>query len=214
VTQLAAGPSLGGVVLAAGAARRMGGCPKPLVERDGVPLVRRVVLALLEAGVREVVVVLGHRADEVASALGGLPVRCVLNAQYTAGRVSSLRAGLAALRPSIDLAIVALADQPMLESADVVALLEAFAGRGAARAIVPRVNGARGNPVVLESGVCREILHGDASLGARQWMELNSSQVAWFDSHNTHYCEDVDCPGDLERIARQNRCTMRWPEDP
>jgi len=93
-------------------------------------------------------------------------------------------------------------------------LLRAFAGRGTARAVVPRVNGARGHPVVLERGVCREILQAAADLGARQWMDANPSQVAWFESPNTHYYEDVDCPADLERIARQNRCTMRWPEDP
>ena len=53
----------------------MDGRAKPLIERDGVPLVRRVVQALLESGVREVVVVLGHRADEVAAALTGRPIR-------------------------------------------------------------------------------------------------------------------------------------------
>jgi molybdenum cofactor cytidylyltransferase len=214
VTELPAGPSLGGVVLAAGAARRMGGCPKPLIERDGVPLVRRVVLALLEAGVCEVVVVLGHRAGDLLRVLEDLPVRCVVHGGYAAGRQSSLRAALAAMPASVDAVVVALADQALLESADVSALLRAFAGRGTARVVVPQVNGERGHPVVLERGVCREILRGTADLGARQWMDANPSQVAWFESHNTHYCEDVDCPEDLERIARQNRCTMRWPEDP
>lgn len=214
MTQRPVGPSLGGVVLAAGAARRMGGCPKPLIERDGVPLVRRVVLALLEAGVREVVVVLGHRAGDLQRVLEDLPVRCVVHGGYAAGRQSSLRAALAAMPASVDAVVVALADQALLESADVSALLCAFAGRGTARAVVPRVNGERGHPVVLERGVCREILQGAADVGARQWMDANPSQVAWFESQNTHYCEDVDCPADLERIARQNRCTMRWPEDP
>jgi CTP:molybdopterin cytidylyltransferase MocA len=214
VTQLPGGPSLGGVVLAAGAARRMGGCPKPLIERDGVPLVRRVVLALIEVGVREVVVVLGHRAGDLQRVLEDLPVRCVVHGGYAAGRQSSLRAALAAMPASVDAVVVALADQALLEPADVSALLRAFAGRGTARAVVPRVNGERGHPVVLEHGVCREILQGTADVGARQWMDANPSQVAWFESQNTHYCEDVDCPADLERIARQNRCTMRWPEDP
>jgi molybdenum cofactor cytidylyltransferase len=214
VTQLPAGPSLGGVVLAAGAARRMGGCPKPLIERDGVPLVRRVALALLEAGVREVVVMLGHRAGDLLRVLEDLPVRCIVHGGYAAGRQSSLRAALAAMPASVDAVVVALADQALLEPADVSALLRAFAGRGTARAVVPRVDGERGHPVVLERGVCREILQGAEDLGARQWMDANPSRVAWIESSNTHYCEDVDCPADLERIARQNGCTMRWPQDP
>ena len=209
--QLPAGPAFGAVVLAAGEARRMGGRSKPLIERDGVPLVRRVVQALLESGVHDVVVVLGYRAEEVEAALTGLPVRRVVNANYQAGRVSSLRAGLAALPGSIDAVLVALADQPLLDPADVASLLRAHAGRGAACAVVPRVRGERGHPVVLESSVCRAILQGDDEFGARQWMEQNPSQVAWFDSDNGHYCVDVDSFEDLERIAQRYGCAMRWP---
>ena len=52
----------------------MGGRPKALLERDRVPLVRRVAQAMLEGGLRDVVVVLGHCADQVAAAVAGLPL--------------------------------------------------------------------------------------------------------------------------------------------
>jgi len=209
-----------GVVLAAGEAKRMGGRPKPLIERDGVPLVRRVAGALVEAGVGEVVVVLGHRAQEVGRALAGLPARGLVHEGYAAGRVSSLRAGLASLAGLVDLGrptatdavIVALADQPLLEADDVTALIRAFEDRGAARSMVPRVAGVRGHPVLLEWSACREILAGDSGFGARQWMDANPSQVAWFDCDNPRYCEDVDAPGDLERIAQHYGCAMRWSD--
>jgi len=200
-----------GVVLAAGEARRMGGRPKPLIERDGVPLVRRVAGALVEAGVGEVVVVLGHRAHEVETALAGLPVCSYLHKGYAAGRVSSLRAGLGALNGRADTVIVALADQPLLDADDVTALTRAFGDRGSARALVPRVSGVRGHPVLLEWGACREILARDSGFGARQWMDANPTQVAWFDCDNPRYCEDVDSDGDLERIAQHYGCAMRWP---
>jgi len=35
--------------------------------------------------------------------------------------------------------------------------------------------------------------------------------VAWFDSDNLHYVEDVDYPEDLDRIAQRHGCAMRWP---
>lgn len=124
----------------------------------GVPLVCRVAEALLGAGVRDVVVVTGHRAAEVAHALQGLAVRAVHHGGYAAGQVSSLRAGLAALSPGLDAVSVALADQPLLEASDVRALLDAFEGRGAARVVVPRVDGQRGHPVVFDSFVCDAIL--------------------------------------------------------
>lgn len=202
-------PALGAVVLAAGAARRMGGRAKPLIERDGVPLVRRVAQALLEAGVRDVVVVLGHRADEIAWVLTDLPVLTVVNASYAAGHVTSLRRGLVALPDMLGATLVALADQPLLERADVTALLEAFARRGAARAVVPRVRGQRGHPVVLEASACREILRGDAGYGAREWLDEHPDEIAWLDCDNAHYVEDLDYPEDLERIAQRHGCSMR-----
>jgi len=191
----------------------MGGRPKALIERDGVPLVRRVTQALLDAGVHHVVVVLGHRADAVAAALAGLPVACAVNDHYGDGRVSSLRAGLSALPDGVEAIVVALADQPLLGAEDVRALLRAFGDSRPARAVVPRVRGVRGHPVVFEAGVGREILQRDADFGARHWLQEHPAQLSWFDNDNDHYCVDIDAPEDLARVERQHGCTLRWPAD-
>jgi CTP:molybdopterin cytidylyltransferase MocA len=140
-----------------------------------------------------------------------LPVRVVVNEAYAAGHVASLRKGLVDLPEPVAATLVALADQPLLESTDVTALLEAWVQRGAARALVPRVQDKRGHPVVLEASACSEILRGDASYGAREWIDEHPDEVAWFDSDNVHYVEDVDFPEDLERIAQRHGCAMRWP---
>lgn len=209
MTESRATDVFGAVVLAAGAAQRMGGRAKPLIERDGVPLVRRVIQALLDAAIGEIVVVVGHRADEVAWVVTDLPVRVVVNEAYAAGHVTSLRKGLVELPDSIGATLVVLADQPLLEAADVAMLLEAWRRRGAARALVPRVQERRGHPVVIDASVCSEILRGDAGYGAREWMDEHPDEVAWFDSDNVHYVEDVDYPEDLERIAQRHGCAMR-----
>jgi len=189
----------------------MDGRAKPLIERDGVPLVRRVAQALLDGGVGEVVVVVGHRSDEVAWAVNDLPVLVVVNDDYAAGHVRSLRRGLAAMPEAATAVLVALADQPLLEAADVRAVVDAYARRGPARAVVPRVQQRRGHPVMLDAGACAEILRGDAGYGAREWLDEHPDEVAWLDSDNLHYIEDVDFPEDLERIAQRHGCAMRWP---
>jgi CTP:molybdopterin cytidylyltransferase MocA len=199
----------GAVVLAAGESRRMGGRPKPLIERDGVPLVRRCVQALLDAGVGEIVVVVGYRAEEVAWVVNDLPAQVVTNEAYPAGRATSLRKGLLELPDSIGAALVVLADQPVLEAADIGALIAVYERRGPARAVVPRVQQRRGHPVALEASACSEILKGDASYGAREWLDEHPDEVSWFDSDNLHYVEDVDYPEDLERIAQRYGCAMR-----
>jgi molybdenum cofactor cytidylyltransferase len=208
-----AGLPYAGIVLAAGEAKRMGGRPKALIERDSVALVRRVALALLGGGVRDVVVVLGHRAQEVGAAIADLPVGRVVNEAYPAGRASSLRAGLAALPGEHDAVAVALADQALLETADVTALLRAFERRApAARALVPRTDGERGHPVMLESVVCLEILARETGYGARDWIAAHPSEVEWLEAGHARYVTDVDAPEDLERIAQRHGCAMRWPD--
>ncbi len=61
------------VVLAAGTGSRLGNgsapVPKPLRPVHGVPLVVRVLRSLQEAGIREAVIVVGHRDDEIRAAI-------------------------------------------------------------------------------------------------------------------------------------------------
>jgi bifunctional UDP-N-acetylglucosamine pyrophosphorylase/glucosamine-1-phosphate N-acetyltransferase len=66
------------VVLAAGPGKRMGGdIPKVLVELEGVPLVLWVLRAIEAAAIGRVVVVVGHRGEQVIEALKGYSVEFV-----------------------------------------------------------------------------------------------------------------------------------------
>ena len=103
-------------MLAAGAARRLGR-PKQLLPVAGVPLVRCVVENVLAGPFSPVVVVLGAQADEVATALAGLVVHRILNAEWAEGLGSSLRTGVAAalkLEPQLENLIVVLTRLPQL----------------------------------------------------------------------------------------------------
>ena len=66
------------VVLAAGQSRRMGR-PKLVLPWGDTTVIGRVVQALLEAGLNEIVVVTGGARRQVEAALAGLPVRPVFN---------------------------------------------------------------------------------------------------------------------------------------
>ena len=60
-------PRIGAVVLAGGQSRRMGERNKLLLEVNGRPMVRHVVEAALEAGLREVVIVTGHERQRAGA---------------------------------------------------------------------------------------------------------------------------------------------------
>lgn len=203
---------VGAVLLAAGEGRRMGGRPKALLTLGGVPLVRRMLVALSGAGVDEVVVVLGHHADAVGAAVQDFPVTVVRNPAPEAGQVSSLRTGLAALSDRLDAVVVALADQPLLHAGDVSALIGAWKKRAPGVDVVhPQVAGQRGNPVIFGAGVREQILAGEADVGCRQWQARHPERVAPFVTDCRRYCVDVDTPEDIERFERETGHALVWP---
>ena len=178
--------TVAGLLLAAGAGRRMGG-PKALVELDGEPLVRRAIRLLADGGCVPVVVVVGAAADRVRPLCEGADV--VEAAGWQTGMGASLQAGLAAL--DADACVVALVDQPLVRPEAVERLRAAHAG-GAVAAVASYAGRPR-NPVLLDrstwAGVAAAAT-GDE--GARGWLRAHQDLVVAVD------CTDVGDPGDLD----------------
>ena len=208
--------TVGAVLLAAGAGARLGGRPKALLELGGVPLILRQLVALSGAGVDEVVVVLGHHAAAVEAAIRAFPITIVHNPAPDDGQASSVRVGLRALSSRIDAVIVALADQPLIDAQDIVALIGAYKKRGDAAMVVPHVateTGERepGNPVIFDAALREPWLAGDANGACRQWRMANPERVRWFDTDNRRYRIDIDTPEDLARFTAATGHMLQWP---
>ena len=185
-----------GILLAAGLSRRMGQA-KLLLPLAGRPVVRHAAEALLAAGIDPLTAVVGP-GDAVASALGGLPVRIVVNPHPEAGQASSLVAGVAALPPGTDAVLVALGDQPFVPG-DVIRHL-IYALQGSDKVIAaPRYRDGLGNPVLFRAEVCPEILALGGDRGARLVVERDAARVAVVDI-DRDMPEDVDTPDDYARL--------------
>ena len=206
--------AVGSVLLAAGSGSRMGNRPKSLLELGGIALIRRQIIALSGAGVDELVVVLGHHAERIALAVQEFPVTVVHNPDPDAGQVSSLRIGLQALSPKIDTVLVALADQPLINSQDINDLIGAYKKRPAGTLVVqPEVDGQPGNPVMFSGEVREQILAGEARLGCKQWQAAHPEQVHRWATPNQRYRTDVDTPEDIEALAARTGHRLLWPKD-
>ena len=136
-----------GLLLAAGAGRRMG-MPKALVrDASGEPWLLRGVETLREGGCEDVTVVLGAAADEAAALLDGAGVDVVVATDWAEGMGASLRAGLASLDAGVEAVLVSLVDLPDV-SADVVSrVLDAEVDNGVLRRAA--YDGRPGHPVLL-----------------------------------------------------------------
>lgn len=207
---------VGAVLLAAGAASRIGGRPKCLLELDGVPLVMRQVAALAGAGVDDVVVVSGHYAALVEAAVALAAITLVRNPSPDDGQASSVRLGLKALSPHLDAVIVALADQPMIEASDITGLISAFHHRGDKAMLVPRVSTADGkrlpgNPVILSADLRQQWQSAADDGMCRSWRQQHPDQIQWLDTNNRHYTIDIDTAEDLQRFEADTGRALVWP---
>ncbi|MEU8222845.1 nucleotidyltransferase family protein [Kribbella sp. NPDC048915] len=137
-----------GLVLAAGAGRRMGR-PKALVrDADGTAWVVRAARLLTESGCSPVVVVVGAAADEVRAELAAEPVQVIEATDWIEGMGASFRTGLSFLdeHSEVDAVAVVPVDVPGVQRVAVRRVL-AEAGPGAlARATY---DGAPGHPVLI-----------------------------------------------------------------
>jgi CTP:molybdopterin cytidylyltransferase MocA/SAM-dependent methyltransferase len=136
------------IVLAAGAGSRFGG-GKLIATLEGRPVLQHVLDRLADAGLGEVVVVLGDDAGAVEGTIGWRSERRVRNPDPSRGLSSSVRVGIEALGDDVDTALIVLGDQPRVPAAAIRAVLDA-ADDEAHPIVVPAYDGDGGrNPVLL-----------------------------------------------------------------
>jgi nicotine blue oxidoreductase len=160
------------VVLAAGASSRYGTDPP-----KQVALLPRVLAALRESSVDELVVVSGAHP---------LPVESVHCADWERGPGASLRRGLAALPREAEAAVVVLADGPDLDPSAVDRVIEDWRANGG-EAVAASYGGIRLHPVLL----ARAAWHDVPDAGARS---LPARLVP---------CDDLRPPGDVDVASRE-----------
>ena len=196
-------PGVSAILLAAGESRRMGTINKLTLPVDGTPLLQRTVRMLLDASLEELVVVLGHEAEVVAPLLSDLPVETVINAHYREGQMGSVHCGMKALRQPCAGVMVCLTDRPLLETADIDSLPNAFVNECPRSVLVPVFQGRRGNPIVLAHKHRETILTGDRNLGCKRLIEKNPELVWPFEMPNDHCVFDLDTPQDYTRLLER-----------
>ncbi len=191
------GDPVAGVLLAAGLSSRMGK-NKLLVQLEGESVLRRAVGTAREAGLRPLLVVLGHERERAQAELEGLGCEIVVNPDYARGMNTSLRAGIAAVPPEADAAVVMLADMPFVSAAMIRELVARWRAAQAPLAI-SLYDGVIAPPTVYGRALFPEIdaLDGDGC-GKRVIQRHRGAavEVAW----PAPALADLDLPEDVERV--------------
>jgi molybdenum cofactor cytidylyltransferase len=197
-------PRLRGLVLAAGASRRLGR-PKQIVHVGGVPLVRRTVLLIAEICGSPVTVVTGANASQVTASLHGLDVVPAHNAGWREGLASSLAVGLESLEPDWNAALVAPCDLPGLAAGDLERLAHAWR-RTPERAAAAAYSGIIGTPAILPRQILPRLATVRGDRGARDLLRRNDLPVTVVDFPSAR--QDLDHDEDLAAMPESRAVSL------
>ncbi len=168
--------SMAAIILAAGQSRRMGETNKMTVEVMGKPMVRNVGEAVYNSAIENVLVITGHRADEVKTALQGLEISAHHNPDYEKGLSTSIACGIKSLAADVSSSLILLGDMPFITS-EMINALAKIASENPDNIIVATHDGKRGNPVLWPRAFFDELSTIQGDVGARHIMAANQDRV-------------------------------------
>lgn len=187
------------VIAAAGLSSRMG-CFKPLLPFGARCAVERVIDAFVEAGVRPVVVVGGHRFDELAQVVSRTPARCTYNSDYPRGMFCSFKHGFGVLPETIEAVFAHPADIPLISAGLVRAMIAAFEDRPGAL-IYPRYEGQVGRPVLIPADLLPAIAAADEAGGLRVVLQAHAARAYYLEAPHAGILWDMDRIADYRRLS-------------
>jgi len=154
------------ILLAAGESKRLR-MPKLLLPFGKSTILEQTIDNLLNSRVDEVIVVLGYRAEEMMRKLANRPVKIAINPIYHQGMSTSIVKGLSLVNNRAQAIMVALADQPLINSQTINRLIEESLGYDKG-IVIPTYQAERGHPVIFASEYKEELLGLKGDIGGRQ----------------------------------------------
>ena len=189
---------ISGLILGAGASRRLGP-PKQLLPFRGTTMLGWVVDQVQRSNsLDEVVVVLGRAADQIREQVNFGAARVVENPVYGDGCSSSYRAGIGGLNSDSAAIMIILGDMPGITPEIIDGLAEAWREREAPVALCS-YQGRKGHPMIFARSMFAQLmdLHGDKAA----WKLVDANAALVREIHfNVPFPDDINTPEDVERV--------------
>lgn len=191
--------SITAFVLAAGLGRRMGNTPKLLRSFGGQTVLEHSLSCLIHQPLNLLVVV-GHQAEQLTPILAAKQLDWVQNPNYAEGMASTIRCGVKALATSDQAVMICLADMPLVKPSTVTLLVKTFSQLPKDAILVPIYNGQRGHPVIFGSAYQNQLARLKGDRGAKSILNQFSNNVVQVVVADPGILRDVDTPQDFDKL--------------
>ena len=177
------------------------GSQKVLLPYGGTTVVEHIAHVLEEGGVDQVIVVTGHKGQRVASALVNSRAKIAFNEAYPTGMLSSVRCGIRSASADTQAFLIALGDQPSIQTAVIENLITVFRSYASDSAIilVPTHGGRRGHPMLFSRHLRDQVLTRFDTEGLRGLLVANPDLVQEIPMEHRSILCDMDYPGDYAK---------------
>ena len=186
------------ILLAAGESKRMAK-PKQLMPLGKTTILEQTIDNLLASRVSEVIVVLGYRAEEVMKKIAIKPIKITINPAYHRGMSTSIVTGLNLVDNRAKAVMLALADQPFIDSKTINRLIKEFSNHDKGIAI-PVYHGRRGHPVIFAIKYKQELLALTGDVGGRQIIRGHPDDILEVAVNSESIITDIDTVSDYQSM--------------
>jgi molybdenum cofactor cytidylyltransferase len=188
------------VILAAGRSKRMGAF-KPLLPFGKQTVIESCIAYLREGGVDTIVVVLGHRAEEIRERVSHLDVICVINPDPESEMNASVAVGVRGLPATAKATLIALADHPAVPSDIVSTLIGAW--QNGASLVSPSWQNRGGHPVLVDLRYRAELENLDPNRGLRALFDAHQDELKRVPVESPYVARDMDTWDDYSALYQE-----------
>ncbi len=190
------------MILAAGYSSRLGFF-KPLLPADSSLVIERSVYTFRQAGLEDIRVVVGHKADLLVPVLARLGVKAIMNPSYDRGMYTSVQAGAGSLEDEIEAFFLLPADYAFVSAETIRSLLRGGEGGPSdADVVYPVHSGERGHPPLISARLRDPILAIEPDGGLKGLLEREARSRAEIEVDDEGILIDLDTEEDYQRAIR------------
>lgn len=178
------------------------GRPKALLPVDGTTFLGRILDNYRALGTGKIALVLGKNAPAVLAEIAAHDIEVVINPRPEQGQLSSLLAGIGALRPHDPAGVIVHpVDHPMV-GIGTLRLVVSAALLHVGKIVIPTCRGRRGHPVVFPSTLFGELAKAPLSVGARAVTRSRISDIVEVRTGDEGILTNIDTQQEYARLRR------------
>ncbi len=176
------------------------GAFKPLLSFGESTVIESCINNLRAVSVDEIIIVVGHRADEVRTHLQDANVRFALNPDPKSEMSASIALGVAQVSIDAKALLIALVDHPAVGAETIRQIVDAW--ETGARLVQPEYNGRGGHPVLIDLKYRDELQQLDQQKGLRGFFEVHRAEVRRLPVDSPFVARDMDTWEDYVSLHR------------